>query len=50
LEALPPTLVVQRVQQRHELINRMLDNGYPLSEVARRVGLDGAIATPSSTF
>ncbi|MFE4924747.1 ISL3 family transposase [Streptomyces sp. NPDC056661] len=40
LEALPPTLIVQRVQQRHELINRMLDNGYPLSEVARRVGLD----------
>ncbi|MFJ6650464.1 transposase [Streptomyces sp. NPDC091290] len=40
LEALPPTLIVQRVQQRHELINRMLDNGYPVSEVARRVGLD----------
>ncbi|MEV0116895.1 hypothetical protein AB0H77_27245 [Streptomyces sp. NPDC050844] len=40
LEALPPTLIVHRVQQRHELINRMLDNGYPLSEVARRVGLD----------
>jgi DNA-binding NarL/FixJ family response regulator len=40
LEALPPTLIVQRVQQRHELINRLLDNGYSLSEVARRVGLD----------
>lgn len=40
LEALPPTLIVQRVQQRHELINRMLDEGYPLSEVARRIGLD----------
>ncbi|MCX4672437.1 transposase [Streptomyces sp. NBC_01381] len=40
LEALPPTLIVHRVQQRHELINRMLDNGYPLSEVARRGGLD----------
>lgn len=40
LEALPPTLIVQRVQQRHELINCMLDKGYPLSEVARRVGLD----------
>ncbi len=40
LEALPSTLIVQRVQQRHELINRMLDNGNPLSEVARRVGLD----------
>ncbi|MFC9534925.1 ISL3 family transposase [Streptomyces sp. NPDC056975] len=40
LAALPPTLIVQRVQQRYEVINRMLDNGYPLSEVARRVGLD----------
>jgi transposase len=39
-EALPPTLIVQRVQQRDELINRMLDSGYPLSEVARRAGLD----------
>ncbi|WP_245727844.1 ISL3 family transposase [Streptomyces vietnamensis] len=40
LEAQPPTFIVQRVQQRYELINRMLDKGYPLSEVARRVGLD----------
>ncbi|SFH06517.1 hypothetical protein [Streptomyces mirabilis] len=39
-EALPPTLIVDRVVRRHEEINRMVDVGYPLSEIARRLGLD----------
>ncbi|MGQ4390270.1 ISL3 family transposase [Streptomyces sp. SAS_270] len=40
LEALPPTLIVDRVLRRHEEINRMVDLGYPLSEIARHLGLD----------
>ncbi len=40
LDALPPTLIVDRVRQRHEQVNRLLDTGYPLSEVGRRLGLD----------
>ncbi|MFF1604666.1 transposase [Streptomyces mirabilis] len=39
-EALPPTLIVDRVVWRHEEIDRMVDVGYPLSEIARRLGLD----------
>ncbi|MFF8028718.1 transposase [Streptomyces sp. NPDC007896] len=39
-EAQPPTLIVDRVVRRHEEINRMVDVGYPLSEIARRLGLD----------
>ncbi|MFG2369434.1 transposase [Streptomyces mirabilis] len=39
-EALPPTLIVCRVVRRHEEIERMVDVGYPLSEIARRLGLD----------
>ncbi|MGW0885701.1 ISL3 family transposase [Streptomyces sp. NPDC002671] len=40
LDALPPTLIVQRVLDRHEEINRMVAAGYPISEIARRLGLD----------
>ncbi|MFC4503693.1 MULTISPECIES: transposase [Streptomyces] len=40
LEALPTTLIVDRVLRRHEEINRLVDVGYPLSELARRLGLD----------
>ncbi|MFF7603096.1 transposase [Streptomyces mirabilis] len=39
-EALPPTLIVDRVVRRHEEISRTVDVGYPLSEIARRLGLD----------
>lgn len=39
-EALPPTLIVDRVVWRHEEIDRMVDVGYPLSEIVRRLGLD----------
>lgn len=53
LDALPPTLIVDRVLQRHEQVNRVIDAGYPLSEVARRLHLDRKtarrIATPTST-
>ncbi|MEV0373356.1 hypothetical protein AB0I10_26685 [Streptomyces sp. NPDC050636] len=40
LDALPPTLIVQRVLKRHVKINRMVAGGYPISEFARRLGLD----------
>ncbi|SOE79474.1 zinc-finger of transposase IS204/IS1001/IS1096/IS1165 [Streptomyces sp. OV198] len=40
LDALPPTLIVQRVLNRHVEINRMVNIGYPVSETARRLGLD----------
>jgi hypothetical protein len=40
LDALPPTLIVQRVLNRHVEINRMVATGYPMSEIARRLGLD----------
>ena len=40
LDALPPTLIVQRVLDRHVEINRMVAVGYPISEIARRLGLD----------
>lgn len=40
LDALPPTLIVQRVLNRHVEINRMVNIGYPVSEIARRLGLD----------
>lgn len=39
-EAQPPTLIVDRVVRHHEEINRMVDVGYPLSEIARCFGLD----------
>ncbi|MFF3460130.1 hypothetical protein ACFYXH_38690 [Streptomyces sp. NPDC002730] len=37
---LPKTLIVDRVQQRYGQVNRMVEVGYPLSEIARRLGLD----------
>ncbi|WUC17405.1 transposase [Streptomyces sp. NBC_00564] len=40
LDALPPTLIVQRVLNRHPEINRMVATGYPVSEIARRLSLD----------
>ncbi|MFK4272562.1 ISL3 family transposase [Streptomyces milbemycinicus] len=40
LDVLPKTLILDRVQQRYEQVNRMLDAGYPLSDIARRLGLD----------
>lgn len=40
LDALPPTLIVQRVLNRHVEINRMVATGYPVSEIARRRGPD----------
>lgn len=40
LDALPPTLIVQRVLDRHAEINHMVTVGYPISEIARRLGLD----------
>ncbi|WP_405803646.1 ISL3 family transposase [Streptomyces sp. NBC_00210] len=40
LDALPPTLIIDRVRRRYEEVNRLVDTGYPLSEVARRLGLD----------
>lgn len=40
LDALPPTLIVDRVRRRHEQVHHLVDTGYPLSEVARSLGLD----------
>lgn len=40
LDALPATLILDRVRQRYEEVNHLVDTGYPLSEVARRLGLD----------
>lgn len=40
LDVLPKTSILDRVLQLHEQVNRLLDVGYPLSEVARRLGLD----------
>lgn len=40
LDVLPKTLILDRVQQRYEQVNRMLDAGCPLSGIARRLGLD----------
>lgn len=40
LKLLPTTLIVDRVRRRHEVINRMVETGYPVSEIARRLGLD----------
>jgi transposase-like protein len=40
LELLPTTLIVDRVRRRHEVINHMVETGYPISEIARRLGLD----------
>ncbi|MEV5778274.1 ISL3 family transposase [Streptomyces antimycoticus] len=40
LELLPTTLIVDRIRCRHEVINRMVETGFPVSEIARRLGLD----------
>ncbi|MFF7888252.1 ISL3 family transposase [Streptomyces sp. NPDC020794] len=40
LDLVPTTLIVDRVRRRHEVINRMVDTGYPISEIARRLALD----------
>ncbi|MER5226411.1 ISL3 family transposase [Streptomyces flaveus] len=40
LDLLPPALIVDCVRRRHEEINHMVDTGYPVSEIARRLGLD----------
>ncbi|MFE1983785.1 helix-turn-helix domain-containing protein [Streptomyces mirabilis] len=37
---MPTTLVVDRVRRGHEVINHMTETGYPISEIARRLGLD----------
>ncbi|MGY4922855.1 hypothetical protein [Streptomyces sp. 900105755] len=37
---MPPTLIVQRVLDRHVEINRVRAVGYPISETTRRLGLD----------
>jgi transposase len=40
VDALPPTRIVQRALQRHAEVTRMVAAGYPLSDIARRLGLD----------
>ncbi|MFD4508093.1 ISL3 family transposase [Streptomyces sp. NPDC058457] len=40
LELVPTTLIVDRVRRRHEVITSMVETGYPISEIARRLGLD----------
>ncbi|MGW7546792.1 ISL3 family transposase [Streptomyces sp. NPDC054770] len=40
LELGPTTLIMDRVRRRHEVISRMVETGYPISEIARRLGLD----------
>ncbi|MFJ3310413.1 ISL3 family transposase [Streptomyces sp. NPDC086549] len=40
VDALPPTRIVQRVLQHHAEITRMVAAGHPLSDIARRLGLD----------
>ncbi|MET7622618.1 transposase, partial [Streptomyces sp. NPDC005408] len=40
LDLLPATLIVDRVRRRHEEINHMVVIGYPISEIARRLGID----------
>ncbi|MEU1514839.1 ISL3 family transposase [Streptomyces sp. NPDC005811] len=40
LDLLPATLIVDRIRRRHEEISRMVQTGYPISEIARRLGLD----------
>ncbi|MGW1625904.1 ISL3 family transposase [Streptomyces sp. NPDC002172] len=40
LELVPTTLIVDRVRRRHEVISSMVETGYPISEIARRLGLD----------
>ncbi|MGW0964066.1 ISL3 family transposase [Streptomyces gelaticus] len=37
---LPPTRIVQRVLQHHAEVTRMVTAGHPLSDIARRLGLD----------
>ncbi|MEV6113006.1 ISL3 family transposase [Streptomyces sp. NPDC052109] len=40
VDALPPTRIVQRVLQHHAELTRMVAAGHPLSDIARRLGLD----------
>ncbi|MGC4985743.1 ISL3 family transposase [Streptomyces sp. DT193] len=40
VDALPPTRIVQRVLQHHAEATRMVAAGHPLSDIARRRGLD----------
>ncbi|NEA76938.1 ISL3 family transposase [Streptomyces sp. SID13588] len=40
VDALPPTRIVQRVLQHHAEVARMVAVGHPLSDIARRLGLD----------
>ncbi|MGW3209281.1 transposase [Streptomyces sp. NPDC001135] len=40
VDGLPPTRIVQRVLQHHAEITRMVAAGHPLSDIARRLGLD----------
>ncbi len=40
VDALPPTRIVQRVLQHHAEVTRMVAAGHPLSDIARRLGLD----------
>ncbi len=40
VDALPPTRIVQRVLHHHAEITRMVAAGHPLSDIARRLGLD----------
>ncbi|WP_343240032.1 transposase [Streptomyces sp. SID12488] len=40
VDALPPTRIVQRVLHHHAEVTRMVVVGHPLSDIARRLGLD----------
>ncbi|MFD5326887.1 hypothetical protein [Streptomyces sp. NPDC127092] len=40
VDALPRTRIVQRVLQHHAEVTRMVSVGHPLSDIARRLGLD----------
>ncbi|MEU6278264.1 ISL3 family transposase [Streptomyces populi] len=40
VDALPPTRIVQRVLHHHAEVTRMVAAGHPLSDIARRLGLD----------
>ncbi|MFE4967606.1 ATP-binding protein [Streptomyces sp. NPDC056660] len=40
VDALPPTRIMQRVLQHHAEVTCMVSVGHPLSDIARRLGLD----------
>ncbi|MFG3285255.1 ISL3 family transposase [Streptomyces sp. NPDC048111] len=40
VDALPPTRIVQRVLHHHAEVTRMVAAGHPVSDIARRLGLD----------